>query len=98
MAGGGGGVLLGPSVRGSSGLLCLSGRQIRVVQLAGVKARALAPQHGRDIEALKQRLEMRVGWKACEQPIDEAVREADGCPELQCGRIAAGLAQPRRAA
>src|SRR5258706_4999920 len=86
-----------PPFRVLPGLLCLCGRQIRAVQLAGVEARALAAQHGRDIEALKQRLKMRLWWRACEQPIDEAVRETDCCPQLQRGVIAAGLAQQRRA-
>src|SRR5258708_9204336 len=89
---------IGPSVPGSSGLLCLSSRQIRVVQLAGVKARALAPQHGRDIEALKQRLDIRGGWKTADQPIGEAVTDTAGYPHLQSGHLAAGPAQHRRAA
>src|SRR5260370_36360874 len=74
------------------GLLCLCGRQIRVLQLAGVEARTLAAKHGRDIQALQQRLKTRLRCRTCEQPIDEAIGDTDGRPELQSGAIATGLA------
>src|SRR5215470_1450838 len=86
-----------PPFRFFSGLLFLCGRRIRLVRLASVEARALAAEHGCDIEALKRRLEMHVGWSARERPVDEAVGHAGGRSELQPGVIGTRLAEQWRA-